>query len=241
MADLVHRLDQFGYRGDYSFEVFNDDYQQIHLPTVCQRAYNSAAWVSQNILRKGGAAACLDDCPSARTLCQREYLMIGANTALIAHIGFPTHSFKSPMIYNPYFEAAGVSALSLYDARSESADALMQRVNKHYPHIAISTGSNDPAEHDLVVNATPMGMEPGDPLPLDVSRLSSDTFVGEVVMRQAMTAILQAAAERGCRYQIGTDMLVEMIAAYLRSKEGTAYQWLGCNQTSAAWPGNSLP
>ena len=53
VADLVHRLDEIGYRGDYSFEVFNDDYQQIPLPTVCQRAYNSAAWVSQNILRKG--------------------------------------------------------------------------------------------------------------------------------------------------------------------------------------------
>lgn len=53
VAELVHKLDQAGYRGDYSFEVFNDDYQQIPIPVVCQRAYNSAAWISQNILRKG--------------------------------------------------------------------------------------------------------------------------------------------------------------------------------------------
>ena len=37
--------------------------------------------------------------------------MIRGTTALIAHIGYPTHSFKSPMIYNPYFEQAGVDAV----------------------------------------------------------------------------------------------------------------------------------
>jgi shikimate dehydrogenase len=79
----------------------------------------------------------------------------------------------------------------------------------------VCTGSNDPVGHDVVVNATPMGMEPGDPLPLDVSRLASSTFVGEVVMRQTMTAFLQAAQARGCRFQIGTDMLFEQIPAYL--------------------------
>src|SRR5690606_16608876 len=36
---------------------------------------------------------------------------INGHTELIAHIGFPTHSFKSPMIYNPYFEHAGVNAV----------------------------------------------------------------------------------------------------------------------------------
>jgi hypothetical protein len=57
--------------------------------------------------------------------------------------------------------------------------------------------------------------QPGDPLPLDISRLSPATFVGEVVMRQAMTSFLQSAQARGCRFQIGTDMLFEQIPAYL--------------------------
>ena len=30
--------------------------------------------------------------------------MITGNTRLIAHLGYPTGSFKAPMIYNPYFE-----------------------------------------------------------------------------------------------------------------------------------------
>jgi shikimate dehydrogenase len=256
--------------------------------------------------------------------------MIRGTTTLIAHIGYPTHAFKAPMIYNPYFKhagvdavvvpmgckgepypaflralfrlenirgalitmphkvstaglldevtptvkiagscnavrraddgrlvgdlfdgegfvrgvrrkdftlvgaralvvgaggvgsaiaaslaAAGVAAIGLFDARAESADALGERLKAHYPALAVSTGRNDPEGFDLVVNATPMGMDDGDPLPLDVSRIAPSTFVGEVVMRQEMTAFLRAVQARGCRFQVGSDMLFEQIPAYL--------------------------
>ncbi len=256
--------------------------------------------------------------------------MIRGTTSLIAHIGYPTHAFKSPMIYNPYFEqagidavvvpmgckaqdypaflrpvfqltnirgalitmphkvttvglldeltptveiagscnavrrssdgrlqgdmfdgegfvrgvrrkgldlagkrvlvvgsggvgsaiaaslaAAGIAAISLYDVTAASAQALGARLLKHYPQLEVRTGSNDPAGCDLVVNATPMGMNEGDPLPLDVSRIAPSTFVGEVVMKQEMTAFLRAAQARGCAVQLGSDMLFEQIPAYL--------------------------
>ncbi|TXI61093.1 MAG: shikimate dehydrogenase [Limnohabitans sp.] len=256
--------------------------------------------------------------------------MINGNTEIIAHIGFPTHTFKSPMIYNPYFKeaginavvvpmgckpehfasflkavftlentrgalitmphkvavvdlldevtstvrvagacnavkklpdgrlvgdmfdgagfvrgvqrkgfdltgkrvlvvgaggvgsaiaaslaGAGIAAISLFDVNTAGCEALAQRLKDNYPQIAVQTGSNDPAGHDLVVNATPMGMNEGDPLPMDVSRLSPDTFVGEVVMKAETTAFLAAAQARGCRTQVGTDMLFEQIPAYL--------------------------
>ncbi len=256
--------------------------------------------------------------------------MINGNTELIAHIGYPTHTFKSPMIYNPYFESAGINAvvvpmgckpehypvflksvftlenirgalitmphkvttvglldevtatvrvagacnavkrladgrlvgdmfdgagfvrgvqrkgfdlsgqrvlvvgtggvgcaiaaslagagiaaISLFDVNTASCEALAQRLKTHYPQIEVRTGSNDPADHHLVVNATPMGMNEGDPLPMDVSRLSPETFVGEVVMKAETTAFLAAAQARGCRTQVGTDMLYEQIPAYL--------------------------
>ncbi|QHE77059.1 shikimate dehydrogenase family protein [Hydrogenophaga sp. PBL-H3] len=256
--------------------------------------------------------------------------MINGTTELIAHIGYPTHTFKSPMIYNPYFEhvgvnvvvvpmgcqspdypaflksvfaltnirgalitmphkvvtvglldevtptvkvagacnavkrsadgrlvgdmfdgagfvrgvqrkglelqgarvlvvgsggvgcaiaaslaGAGIGAIALYDVNSSSADALAQRLKANYPRIEVSTGSNDPAGFDLVVNATPMGMNEGDALPMDVSRLEARTFVGEVVMKTEMTAFLAAAQARGCRVQVGSDMLFEQIPAYL--------------------------
>ena len=110
---------------------------------------------------------------------------------------------------------AGIAAISLFDARAESQDALAQRLRTHYPALQVHTSSNDPAGHDLVVNATPMGMNPGDPMPMDMARIAPSTFVGEVVMKTEMTAFLLAAQARGCRYQIGSDMLFEQIPAYL--------------------------
>ena len=58
-------------------------------------------------------------------------------------------------------------------------------------------------------------MKAGDPMPLDVSRLSPSTYVGEVVMKQETTAFLAAARARGCETQVGIDMLFEQIPAYL--------------------------
>ena len=256
--------------------------------------------------------------------------MINGSTEVIAHVGFPTHAFKAPMIYNPYFEQAGINAvvvpmgihpedypvalrtlfrmsnirgalvtmphkittvglmdeitptarvagacnavrrdadgrligdmfdgagfvrgvlrkglalrgarvlvvgsggvgcaiaaslaaegltaIRLYDVQSASAEALAGRLRQQYPALEVHTGSNDPSGCNLVVNATPMGMNAGDPLPLDVAQLTPDTFVGEVVMKQEMTAFLTAAQARGCRVQIGSDMLFEQIPAYL--------------------------
>jgi shikimate dehydrogenase len=113
------------------------------------------------------------------------------------------------------FAKAGVGTLGIHDLNTTSVEGLASRLRTHYPKLTVKTGSNDPAGYDVVVNATPMGMNPGDPMPMDVARIAPSTFVGEVVMKQEMTAFLQAAKDRGCQYQIGTDMLFEQIPAYL--------------------------
>lgn len=110
---------------------------------------------------------------------------------------------------------AGVAAISLFDVQAAAAQGLRERLQKHYPALALSAGSRDPAGFDLVVNATPMGMNAGDPMPMDISRIEPRTFVGEVVMKTEMTAFLSAVQARGCRVQVGSDMLFEQIPAYL--------------------------
>lgn len=110
---------------------------------------------------------------------------------------------------------AEVAALGLYDVNADSVDALARRLASHYPKLKIHTGSNDPAGYQVVVNATPLGMRDGDPLPLEVSRIEPDALVGEVVMKQSLTPFLQAVQARGCEFLVGTDMLYEQIPAYL--------------------------
>jgi shikimate dehydrogenase len=111
--------------------------------------------------------------------------------------------------------AAGVARLGLHDAHEGAAERLTGRLGRHYPEIVVATGSNDPAGFDIVVNATPLGMEKGDPLPMDASRIDPHAFVGEVVMKAEETPFLAAARARGCDSQVGTDMLFEQIPAYL--------------------------
>jgi shikimate dehydrogenase len=111
--------------------------------------------------------------------------------------------------------AAGIAAIGLFDASIAFAERLGDRLRHHYPALDVATGSNDPLGYEVVVNATPMGMNDGDPLPMDVSRIAPSTFVGEVVMKQEMTPFLRAVQARGCRFQVGSDMLFEQIPAYL--------------------------
>jgi shikimate dehydrogenase len=111
--------------------------------------------------------------------------------------------------------AAGVSRLGLFDAHSASAASLGSRLAAHYPQLEVQPGVKDPSGYDIVVNATPIGMNDGDPLPMDVDRITPSSFVGEVVMKQEMTPFLRAAQAKGCAIQIGVDMLFEQIPAYL--------------------------
>lgn len=105
--------------------------------------------------------------------------------------------------------AGGVAELGLFDVNTASSEGLAARLLTHYLTLKVNTGSNDPAGFDAVVNATPMGMNGGDAMPMNTSRVGRGAFVGEVVMKIEMTAFLQAAKARGCAVQVCTDMLFE--------------------------------
>jgi shikimate dehydrogenase len=140
---------------------------------------------------------------------QRKGLQLQGATALVVGSGGVGSAIAASLA------GAGIGRIALFDVQAEAAEALAGRLRTHYPAVTVSTGNRDPAGFDLVVNATPLGMNPGDPLPVDMDRLDPRSFVGEVVMKTEMTAFLGAAQARGCRVQVGTDMLFEMIPAYL--------------------------
>ena len=111
--------------------------------------------------------------------------------------------------------AAGATEIALYDVSQAAMEAVADRLAQSYPKLKVTSGSNDPDGFDVVINATPLGMKSGDPMPVDVSRLLPSTYVGEVVMKQETTTFLAAARAKGCEIQIGIDMLFEQIPAYL--------------------------
>src|SRR4051794_27056835 len=69
-------------------------------------------------------------------------------------------------------------SIALFDTREATAQGLASRLRRHYPGLRVVLGGNDPAGYDLVVNATPLGMMTGDPLPFDPERIDPGALVG---------------------------------------------------------------
>lgn len=100
---------------------------------------------------------------------------------------------------------AGAAALAIHDADTARRDALIHKLER-YGALRPSAGSTDPGDADLAINATPLGMRPHDPLPLQAARLAPGAFVGDVVTVPAVTPLLQAARARGCGTLSGIGM-----------------------------------
>jgi shikimate dehydrogenase len=99
----------------------------------------------------------------------------------------------------------GIARLAVHDVDAARRDTLIAKLESRYSGRVVA-GSADPSEAGIVVDATPLGMKPGDPLPVDVSRLAPSTVVGDVVTVPEMTPLLVAAQQKGCRIQTGIGM-----------------------------------
>ena len=97
-------------------------------------------------------------------------------------------------------------------------DNLIARLTKAYPGLRIAVGTANPAGHDLVVNATSLGMVETDALPLSAGELTPDQLVAEIVIVPALTRLLAAAQARGCHIHFGAPMLecqIELMAEFM--------------------------
>ncbi len=101
----------------------------------------------------------------ARGLKRKGFVIAGASCLVVGTGGVGSAIAAS-------LAAEGIASISLFDTHKASAEGLAARLREHYPQIAVDLRSNDPAGYDLVVNGTPLGMKPDDPLPMDVTRLS---------------------------------------------------------------------
>jgi shikimate dehydrogenase len=100
---------------------------------------------------------------------------------------------------------AGVSELAIHDSEMVRRDALIERLNT-LGKARVQAGSADPAGYDLAANATPAGMQAGDPLPVDVTRLTEAVYCGCVITKPEVSPFIEAARKAGCVTATGTDM-----------------------------------
>jgi shikimate dehydrogenase len=113
---------------------------------------------------------------------------------------------------------AGAAHLSLLDATPGRAEALAAQLRRHVPALSCSAAAAGPRGHDIVVNATPMGLQPGDPMPLDPALLSPAQVVADVIPNPEVTPLVAAARALGCPTVTGRAMhegQARLAAAYL--------------------------
>lgn len=105
---------------------------------------------------------------------------------------------------------AGAAGLSVFDLDAGRRDALIAKLRTR--HAAVSAAaSSDPSDYDLVANASPAGMRPGDPLPVDVARLRPAMHVGDVVTAPEVPPLIAEARARGCSTSTGTAMYLAQV------------------------------
>ncbi|WP_186162490.1 shikimate dehydrogenase family protein [Burkholderia gladioli] len=106
--------------------------------------------------------------------------------------------------------ADGVAALTLVDPDATRAQRLATELARHYPQCEVRAGRGDHDEpgHDVVVNASTVGMRDGDPLPGEPGSIDARCLVGDVVLRPAgsPTALVARALAAGARVVTGQDM-----------------------------------
>lgn len=101
---------------------------------------------------------------------------------------------------------AGVKELVVHDKDEDRVRGLLDVLDGFGTGQA-TAGPGDPTGFDLVFNATPLGMDDGDLLPVDPSLLDASMFVGDVIAGHGTTPFIQAARDAGCSTANGSDMV----------------------------------
>jgi shikimate dehydrogenase len=96
------------------------------------------------------------------------------------------------------------------------AGALAQRLAAHAPGVVSYAAAPDWAGVGIAINATPMGLQPADPLPFDPMALAAGTLVADIIMKPAETRLLTVAALLGLPTHPGLPMLIEQADLYWR-------------------------
>jgi shikimate dehydrogenase len=113
---------------------------------------------------------------------------------------------------------AGAAAVTVFDLDRGKADALVNRLAAAHGNCRIAAGPATAEHQDLVVNATPTGMAPGDGMPAKFGPLDPSLVVADVVTKPDITPLIAHARHCGCRTSTGAQMFNaqgDMIASFL--------------------------
>lgn len=126
---------------------------------------------------------------------------------------------------------AGVESIDIVDPNASRASALAKALRTAFPDRTLATTSAKVADIDMIVNASTVGMRPDDGMPGDVGPLAPGTLVGDAVISEAPTALLQHALRHGCKCVNGRDMLsgqIELVVKFFSPRSPQVGETVPC-------------
>ncbi|MDM0069341.1 shikimate dehydrogenase [Variovorax sp. J31P207] len=108
----------------------------------------------------------------------------------------------------------GAEHIAFHDIVAGKAAGVAAQLDAFFDATTVAVDSNDPAGYDLVINATALGLQPDDALPVDVARMEPHAALFDILLRNQPTPLVRAARERGLHAQAGFEMLVQQMPHY---------------------------
>jgi len=105
-----------------------------------------------------------------------------------------------------YYLSEKAERLFLFDLDGDKRDKLVSDLSRIRNNVTGLAGPGPAEEYDIIINATPLGLKKGDPLPFGASGLTPGHIVCDLIYKQ--TPLLEAAQAKGCTTVNGLGMLL---------------------------------
>ncbi|MDP9965279.1 shikimate dehydrogenase [Variovorax beijingensis] len=108
----------------------------------------------------------------------------------------------------------GAEHIAFYDTSAGRAAGVAAKLDAFFDANVVAVDRNAPEGYDLVINATPLGLDEADALPVDVARMDAHAALFDILLRNQPTPLVRAARARGLNAQAGFEMLIQQMPHY---------------------------
>jgi shikimate dehydrogenase len=105
-----------------------------------------------------------------------------------------------------YYLCQKAKSLSLFDIDTEKAGNLVHDLKQISPGISHIKDISGIDTFNIIINATPLGLKQGDPLPVNTGLLKKEQIVCDLIYKE--TRLLEEASKKGCITLNGLGMLL---------------------------------
>jgi shikimate dehydrogenase len=109
----------------------------------------------------------------------------------------------------------GCNSLTITNRTEARAVTLATRIRAVWPELHVRAGQSSIGRYDIAINATSLGMNATDELPISWETIENSGLIAECVIAPEITALLEAAQQRGRSIHTGVPMLASQMALML--------------------------